>query len=239
MRSVTPLNEPTRQRDAVTSVELPLPAGLMLLVATGFVDAYTFLAHGHVFAEAMTGNLVLIGIGAVEPEIVAFWRPLAAYAAFVAGVALLWWLGARARSGSRSPQLATLGFEIVVLAVVGFLPPSTPQVVIVIAIAFASGLQIAAFRRIGLAKFTTTVMTSNSLRTVNAALSALASGSREDRGAAASLVAGLGAFMVGVLAGALLTRQLETHASWIVAGLFLLAGLLWLRPAARAATAAT
>jgi uncharacterized membrane protein YoaK (UPF0700 family) len=37
----------------------------------------------------MTGNLVLIGIGVVEPDIVAFWRPLAAYGAFVAGVALL------------------------------------------------------------------------------------------------------------------------------------------------------
>jgi uncharacterized membrane protein YoaK (UPF0700 family) len=226
------------KRDAVTSDALPLPAGLTLLVATGFVDSYTFLAHGHVFAEAMTGNLVLIGIGVVEPDIVAFWRPLAAYAAFVVGVALLWWIGTRTPSGSRAPQLATLGFEIVVLVVVGFLPTSAPQVVIVVAIALASGMQIAAFRRIGLAKFTTTVMTSNSLYTVNAALSALASGSREDRGAAAALAGGLGAFMVGVFAGALLTRQLETRASWVVAGVFLLAGLLWLRPARPGAPAA-
>jgi uncharacterized membrane protein YoaK (UPF0700 family) len=74
----------------------------------------------------------------------------------------------------------------VVLGIVGFLPSSAPQVVIVTAIAFASGLQIAAFRRIGLAKFTTTVMTSNSLHTVDAALTALASGTREDRGAVAT-----------------------------------------------------
>jgi uncharacterized membrane protein YoaK (UPF0700 family) len=226
------------ERDAVTSDALPLPAGLTLLVATGFVDSYTFLAHGHVFAEAMTGNLVLIGIGVVEPDIVAFWRPLAAYAAFVVGVALLWWIGTRTRSGSRTPQLATLGFEIVVLVVVGFLPASTPQVVIVVAIAFASGMQIAAFRRIGLAKFTTTVMTSNSLYTVNAALSALASRSRQDRGAAVALASGLGAFMVGVFAGALLTRQLETRASWVVGGVLLLAGLLWLRPVRPGAPAA-
>ena len=168
----------------------------------------------------------------------AFWRPLAAYAAFVVGVALLWWIGTRTSSGSRAPQLATLGFEVVVLVVVGFLPTSAPQVVIVVAIALASGMQIAAFRRIGMAKFTTTVMTSNSLYTVNAALSALASGSREDRGAAAALASGLIAFMVGVFAGALLTRHLETRASWVVAGVFLLAGLLWLRPARPGAPAA-
>ena len=67
---------------------------------------------------------------------------------------------------TRAPQVATLAFEIGVLGVVGFLPTSVPQVIVVTAIAFASGLQIAAFRRLGLAKFTTTVMTSNSLHTV-------------------------------------------------------------------------
>jgi len=218
---------------ATTSFDVPLVAGLVLLVATGFVDSYTFLAHGHVFAEAMTGNLVLIGIGAVEPDIVAFWRPLAAYGAFVAGVALLWWIGRRRRSVTRAPQIATLTFEIVVLGVVGFLPTSVPQVIVVTAIAFASGLQIAAFRRLGLAKFTTTVMTSNSLHTVDAALTALASGTREDRGAAAQLAGGLAAFMVGVFGGALLTRELDTRASWIAAGVFLVAGALWLRPSRR------
>jgi uncharacterized membrane protein YoaK (UPF0700 family) len=213
----------------MTSLDVPVVAGFVLLVATGFVDSYTFLALGHVFAEAMTGNLVLIGIGAVEPDIVAFWRPLAAYGAFVAGVALLWWIGARTKPVTRAPQVATLAFEIAVLGIVGFLRSSVPQVVIVTAIAFASGLQIAAFRRIGLAKFTTTVMTSNSLHTVDAALTALASGTREDRGVAAHLAGGLAAFVVGVFGGALLTHQLDTHASWVAAGLFLVAGLLWLR----------
>ncbi len=217
-------------RPPTTSVDVPVVAGLVLLVATGFVDSYTFLAHGHVFAEAMTGNLVLIGIGAVEPEIVEFWRPLAAYAAFVAGVALLWWISARTKAATRAPQLATLAFEIGVLVIVGFLPPSVPQVVIVTAIAFASGLQIAAFQRLGLAKFTTTVMTSNSLHTVNAALTAWASGSRQDRAVAGHLAAGLVAFVVGVFAGALSTNALDTHASWVVAGLFLVSGLIWLRP---------
>jgi uncharacterized membrane protein YoaK (UPF0700 family) len=213
-----------------TTVDVPVLAGLVLLVATGSVDSYTFLAHGHVFAEAMTGNLVLIGIGVVEPEIVEFWRPLAAYAAFVAGVALLWWIGARTKPGTRAPQVATLTFEIAVLVIVGFVPSGVPPVVTVTAIAFASGLQIAAFQRLGLAKFTTTVMTSNSLHTVNAALTAWASGSRQDRDVATHLAAGLVAFMVGVFAGALLTNTFDTRASWFVAGLFAIAGLIWLRP---------
>jgi uncharacterized membrane protein YoaK (UPF0700 family) len=214
-----------------TAADVPLVAGLVLLVGTGFVDSYTFLAHGHVFAEAMTGNLVLIGIGVVEPEIVEFWRPLAAYAAFVVGVALLWWIAGRRAPATRAPQVATLTFEVAVLVVVGFLPSSVPQVVTVTAIAFASGMQIAAFQRLGLAKFTTTVMTSNSLHTVNAALTAWSSGTRQDRLVAVHLAAGLVAFMVGVLGGALLTDVLEARASWVAAGVFAVSGLLLLRPA--------
>ena len=50
---------------------------------------------------------------------------------------------------------------------------------------------------------------------------------------AAQLAGGLAAFMVGVLGGALLTRELDTHASWVAAGVFLVAGVLWLRPSSR------
>ena len=39
--------------------------------------------------------------------------------------------------------------------------------------------------------------------------------------------------MVGVFGGALLTRELDTRASWIAAGVFLVAGALWLRPSGR------
>ena len=50
---------------------------------------------------------------------------------------------------------------------------------------------------------------------------------------AAQLAGGLAAFMVGVLGGALATRELDTRASWIAACVFLVAGGLWLRPASR------
>lgn len=57
------VGESTADSPAAFDLPQPLLAGLMLLLTTGFIDIYTFLAHGHVFAEAMTGNLVLIGVG--------------------------------------------------------------------------------------------------------------------------------------------------------------------------------
>jgi hypothetical protein len=38
-----------------------------------------------------------------------------------------------------------------------------------------------------------------------------------------------------VFAGALLTDTLDTRASWVVAGLFAISGLVWLRPPRRPA----
>ena len=39
-----------------------LPVGLLLALAGGFLDAYSYLNRGQVFATAETGNLVLLGI---------------------------------------------------------------------------------------------------------------------------------------------------------------------------------
>lgn len=206
---------------------LSLATGSVLMLATGFVDAYTFLQHGHVFAQAMTGNLVLIAIGAFDPSIVAFWRPLVSYLAFVLGVVAVWaW--SRGQAPRRpGPQLATLGLQVVVLTVVGFLTGGALSVVITAFISFASGMQIAAFRDVGRASFTTTVMTTNSMKTVNAALTAVTSADPEGRVVARAYGMALAGFVAGAFLGAFLSTRLGDRAAWIDAALFAVAGVLY------------
>ena len=43
-----------------------LPTGLLLAGAGGFLDAYTFVGRGGVFANAQTGNIVLLAVAAGE-----------------------------------------------------------------------------------------------------------------------------------------------------------------------------
>ncbi len=204
-------------------------AGVALTLATGGTDAYTYLRHGHVFAEAMTGNLVLVGVGAADPAIVAFWRPLASFAAFLAGAVALT-LAARSRSaapaGVGGPQLGAIACQGLVLAVVGGLGHGFPQEVIVCAIACAAGMQSAAFRRLGAANLSTVVMTTNSTQLVGALLAALESRDRESLARSMSLLLALAGFLGGVFLGAYLSVSLHDHAAWVIAGLFLLAGLL-------------
>ena len=103
--------------------------------------------------------------------------PLVAYLAFLVGVVVVWaWSrGLADRRRGQGPQQATLGLQAVVLLVVGFLSGGALSVAITAVIAFTSGMQIAAFRDVGRATFTTTVMTTNSMKTVNATLAALTS----------------------------------------------------------------
>ncbi len=206
---------------------LSVMSGSVLMVATGFVDAYTFLQHGHVFAQAMTGNLVLIAIGAFAPAVVAFWRPLVSYLAFVAGIVVVWALSRRSRGRVSGPQLTTLSLQVLVLVVVGF-GPGVPSAVVAAAIAFVSGMQIAAFRDVGRAAFTTTVMTTNSMKAVNAALTALTSTDPESRAVVRAYGTALAGFVGGAFLGAFLSTRLGDRAAWVDAALFAAAGGLYI-----------
>ena len=40
--------------------------GIVLAMAGGFMDAYSYLCRGQVFANAQTGNMLLMGINLAE-----------------------------------------------------------------------------------------------------------------------------------------------------------------------------
>ena len=42
--------------------------GAVLAVIGGYLDAYTYIARGQVFANAQTGNVVLLGLRAADGE---------------------------------------------------------------------------------------------------------------------------------------------------------------------------
>ncbi len=65
-----------------------LITGLILCFAGGFLDAYTYITRGGVFANAQTGNIILLSIGLARGEGTAALRYLVPVAVFVAGVFL-------------------------------------------------------------------------------------------------------------------------------------------------------
>ena len=63
-----------------------IPTGMFLTLSGGFQDAYTYFSRGNVFANAQTGNIVLLGTHMANREWGLAMRYLAPVLAFVAGV---------------------------------------------------------------------------------------------------------------------------------------------------------
>jgi uncharacterized membrane protein YoaK (UPF0700 family) len=212
-----------KARAARLTTSSSMRVAALLTVANGFVDAYTFLAHGGVFANAQTGNVVLFGVGLARPGVASPLAHLWPILAFVAGLAAARALKTpSAKAVLRYPRRFSLLVQITVLIVVGSLSQSTPQWVITTTIGFVSALQLSLFRTVRSATFVTVAMTGNLMRATEALHDAVRGGRRERHRAAlyATLIVGFGG---GAVVGALITVHLDTRAAWVPAGIIALA----------------
>ena len=65
-----------------------MPLGILLTGTGGFLDAYTYIYRGGVFANAQTGNLVMLGLNIAQGHWISTIRYLIPIAAFIAGTML-------------------------------------------------------------------------------------------------------------------------------------------------------
>jgi len=70
----------------------------LFAIVGGFLDAYSYLARGHVFANAQTGNVVLFGVRAAAGNWASAWKTLPSLLAYVCGVAVARLLRVRPQS---------------------------------------------------------------------------------------------------------------------------------------------
>ena len=135
-----------------------LPDALCLAATGGLLDAVVYLNHGHVFANAMTGNVIFLGIAVLGRnwrEIIPHLVPLAGFFAGVTSSKHL-----RSRLPYRA-ALIGLCFEILSLLALSFLPNAFPEMVFTAIIAYVSAFQVASFRRVDRFSFNSTFVTGN------------------------------------------------------------------------------
>lgn len=211
----------------VTSESVRL--GVLLAAVGGFVDVYTFMTRDGVFANAQTANVVLFGIDIAKGE----WRSAVGYlpplVAFVCGVFVAESITKPAVARVvRKPVRAVLVIEILVLAVVGFIPPTVPNAVVTISISFVAALQVTTFRVLVDQAFSTTMTTGN-LRSFSQAVFHRVTGGDKAAGARArnfgSVITG---FLGGAILGALMVGLLGVGAAWVAAGMLAMALALFL-----------
>ena len=135
--------------------------GALLAIAGGILDAYTYLVRGGVFANAQTGNIVLLGVRLIQGQWLLALHYLIPILAFAAGVVVAEVIKHRFRQGGGVHwRQITVGLELVLLAAVAFLPSILDSLANV-AVSFVCAVQVESFRKVNGNAFATTMCTGN------------------------------------------------------------------------------
>ena len=199
----------------------PLPLGLsdtiLLVSAAGYLDGFTWVGHGHVFSNNMTGNVVLLGVDLVSRSWTASFSHLLPILAFFLGVAAAQAIHSRViPKALRHTSLVVLSFEIAALLLLGFLPGSTPGFCFTFSIAFIAAAQVETFREVDGESFNSTFLTGD-LRTLTESLFDWFSGKRtaQTRIRIRDFAAICTVFLFGAAAGGFLVSRLANKALWV------------------------
>src|SRR5580658_6554033 len=94
-----------------------LTVACLFTAAGGYMDAFSYIAHGHVFANAQTGNFVFFAVYASGSQWAQAGRHVPPIVAFCLGVAVAKVLGVKTQKHTFRATLHCQAFEVAILAV--------------------------------------------------------------------------------------------------------------------------
>ena len=191
-----------------------LPAAMLLACAGGGLDAFVYLNHGRVFAAAMTGNGIFLGIAVLHREWAQAVRHLVVIVSFVFGV-----FASRVLVSTFKRHAITVGLlcEIAVLFAASWLPGSFPDSVFVPVIAVVAAYQVASFRTADIYSYNSTFLTGNLRMAIEGLYDSFnpalrEAGLRQFRHLSLIDVS----FLTGACAGAILSPRFLNHTLWFL-----------------------
>lgn len=196
----------------MTSKELQrsesFPVAALLALAGGFLDAYTYLCRGHVFANAQTGNMVLLAVRLAEGE----WRraastliPILASAPRTPRAKAIRRL--HSRGGAFHWRQTVLLVEMAALTAAACIPLGPGDSAANILVSFVCALQVEAFRKVHGWPFATTMCTGNLRSGTEALWHFAAEGDRKALGRSGGYFAVIACFLTGAALGGAVTAR--------------------------------
>ena len=209
-------------KNKITGESLRL--GIILALVGGFLDAYTYIGEGHVFANAQTGNIVLIAVSLSKGDLYRAIISFLPVIAFVLGVFLSEYVRRNITTGLLGGwEVRILITEGIILFIIGFLPKDFSSVIVTICIAFVSSIQISSFKKLVNSPFSTTMCTGNLRSATEALFSYLVNGDKNNRDKSIRYFIIILFFIIGAGLGGYLTIKFERKSIWFVDILILFA----------------
>lgn len=209
-------------RQTHPAAERLLPVALLTL-SGGLQDSYTYLRRGKVFANAQTGNIVLLGQSLFDGDWSRAARYLLPVVAFALGVAAAEAIRVRRPRWQRRVLL----WEILLLFLVGFIPHSLDQLANAL-VSFSCAMQVQAFRKVEGFAFASTMCIGNLRSGMESLCTFLRTGDRRERQKTRLYFLVILLFALGAEMGSLAVELLDLPAIWLSCALLAAGlGLLW------------
>ena len=207
--------------------------GVLLAVAGGFLDVYTYISRGGVFANAQTGNIVLLGISAADGN----WEQIMSYVwpilAFMAGILLTEAVRKKYRynPGLHWRQIV-IALEFLVLLCIAFVPSGRLDDLVNVLVSFVCSMQVESFRLLHGNAYATTMCTGNLRSATEQLFYYNINKDKKARDKSLQYYGIILFFIVGAIAGTALTRLLLERAVLAVCGILLIVFVIMFAPPA-------
>ena len=194
-------------------------AAICIILSGGFQDAYTYMCRGEVFANAQTGNIVLLSTALFQREWAIVLKYLIPVLSFLIGTAVAEEIHIRLKCCERLHwrQIILLG-EIVLLLAVGFLPPSVEALANAL-VSFVCAMQVQTFHKVRGHAYASTMCIGNLRAGTEALCAYFRVRDKEILQKALTYFGVILVFGIGAGVGSLVTLAVGCRAIWVCCGL--------------------
>ena len=200
-----------RAKQISESIEL----GIILALAGGFMDVYSYIGRDHVFANAQTGNIVLMSTHLFAGDWAGVFRYFVPLISFIAGIFVAECVHRRYKCMEKVHwrQLIILA-EIVLLFFVGFLPQEVNTFANAL-VSFVCAMQVQTFRKVRGHAYASTMCIGNMRSGTEALCAYFHTHDREVLKKALTYFGVIGIFAVGAGLGSVLTARFAEKGIWV------------------------
>lgn len=201
--------------------------GMLVTLAGGYMDSYSYLTRGKVFATGQTGNFVLLAIHLCKFQLMNALRYLCPIFCFFAGVFLSkhlfhFYFNERELHLKRS----ILYIEVILFFVIGFIPQSTSDVLTNSTISFCASLQFCGFRKLTKNSGYASVFCTGNMRSCAESLYlGLILKDKNELAKGVRYLAILSAFFIGVFIGVVVEMFAGIRAAWGISFILIISSL--------------
>lgn len=194
---------------------------ILISASGGLQDAYTYIQRGQVFANAQTGNIVLLSQNLFAGNWLEALHYVMPLLAFAAGIAAVEQIRFRCQKAMRLHwrQFVLLA-EILLLFLVGFTPSSLNSLANTI-VSFSCAMQVQAFRKVDGCAFASTMCIGNLRSGMEALCAYWRTGNRQVLRKAARYFGVILLFALGAGIGGICIPTLGQKTIWLSCGLLL------------------